>query len=84
MIIMTIIPDTLCFILWLHTGIKIKRIILTLIILTGGTVPYDGSPVDAVDHTHAALTVIYCLLGILGLIFAVACLIFNSLFKNKR
>jgi hypothetical protein len=52
--------------------------------LSGGNVPYDGSPVDAVDHTHVALTVIYCLLGILGLVFAVACLIFNSLFKNKR
>lgn len=53
-------------------------------ILSGGNVPYDGSPVEAVDHTHVALTVIYVLLGILGLVFAVACLIFNTLFKNKR
>ena len=52
--------------------------------LSGGNVPYDGSPVDAVDHIHPALTVTYCLLGIFGLIFAVACLIFNTVFKNKR
>lgn len=51
---------------------------------TGGVAPYDGSPVNAVDHTHVALTVIYCLLGALGLAFAVVCLIFNTVFKNKR
>lgn len=49
-----------------------------------GKVPYDGSPVVAVDHTHLAVTVIYCLLGIAGLVFAVACLVFNTLYKNKR
>ena len=46
--------------------------------------PYDGSPVDVVDHTHLAVTVIYCVLGILGLVFTVVCLVFNLMFKNKR
>ena len=51
---------------------------------TGGVTPYDGRPKPVVDHTHLAVTVIYCLLGILGLAFATICLAFNIVFKNKR
>ncbi|XP_064393896.1 gamma-aminobutyric acid type B receptor subunit 2-like [Halichondria panicea] len=49
-----------------------------------GVVPYDGSPQDVIDHTHLAITIIYSLLGIIGLAFVVVALIFNTLFRKKR
>ena len=50
----------------------------------GGAIPYDGSPQDVVDETHVAITAVFSVLGIVGLVLAVMALIFNLLFRKKR
>ena len=51
---------------------------------TDGVTPYDGTPNDVVEGTHSAVTVVFTLLASLGLLFTVACLVFNAAFKNKK
>ena len=50
----------------------------------GGEAPYDGVPEErnlAVDHS---LTVIFSILATAGIVFAVVCLAFNFIFRNKK
>ena len=51
---------------------------------SGGAIPYDGSPQDVVDETHVAITAVFSVLGIIGLVLAGMALIFNLLFRKKR
>ena len=51
--------------------------------LSGGA-PYDGSAVDAIHHNHVALVTIYSTLTTAGLVYTLICLVFNTLFRNKR
>ena len=49
-----------------------------------GLVPYDGVPNDEYVTVGVPVTVVYILLSVIGIIFAVLCLIFNFVYRNKR
>ena len=49
-----------------------------------GGAPYDGSADDVIHHNHKAMEVSYSIMASAGLIFAIACLAFNVLFRNRK
>ena len=49
-----------------------------------GLVPYDGVPTEEYVTVGVPVTVVYILLSVIGIIFAVLCLIFNFMYRNKR
>lgn len=49
-----------------------------------GLVPYDGVPTEEYVTVGVPVTVVYILLSVIGIIFAVLCLIFNFVYRNKR
>ena len=50
----------------------------------GGAIPYDGVPEEKEVSVDLSLTVIFFILATAGIVFAVACLVFNFLFRNKK
>jgi gamma-aminobutyric acid type B receptor len=51
--------------------------------LVGG-VPPDGTPVKVIHTFHVELVILFDTLATLGIIFAVCCLLFNFIFKDRR
>ena len=51
---------------------------------SGGLIPYDGVPTKKDVSVALSLTVIFSLLATLGIAFAVVCLAFNFIFRNKK
>jgi len=51
---------------------------------SGGVTPYDGVPDEEVMPVHSSLTVIFSTLAAAGMAFAVACLVFNFIFRNRK
>lgn len=49
-----------------------------------GLVPYDGVPERKIVAVHPILCGIYTLLACAGIVFAIACLVFNFKFRNTR
>jgi gamma-aminobutyric acid type B receptor len=47
-------------------------------------IPNDGIPIEDVVTVSVALTVVYVILATAGLVFAVACILFNIIFREKR
>ena len=47
-------------------------------------VPYDGVPQNFVERIHTAVTVVFCLLSTAGIVFAIACLYYNFLYRDKK
>ena len=56
---------------------------LILFISSGGEAPYDGVPTEEVVSVDLSLTVIFSVLATAGIVFGVACLVFNFIFRNK-
>ena len=50
----------------------------------GGVVSYDGVPTEKDVSVDLSLTVIFSILATVGIAFAVACLTFNFIFRDKR
>lgn len=48
-----------------------------------GVVPYDGSANDVIHPIAIPIIVIYDILAVAGIIFAVGCTIFNIVFRKK-
>ena len=46
--------------------------------------PYDGYPQNCIDEYNIVLLVIYNMMTVAGVIFAVVCTIFNFIFRNKK
>ena len=46
-------------------------------------IPNDGIPIEEVVTVSLALTVVYVILAVTGLLFAVGCLLFNLLYREK-
>ncbi|CAI8040047.1 hypothetical protein GBAR_LOCUS22327, partial [Geodia barretti] len=46
-------------------------------------IPNDGVPIEDVVTVSVALTVVYVILATAGLVFAVGCLLFNLLYRNR-
>ena len=46
-------------------------------------IPNDGIPIEEVVTVSVALTVVYVILAVAGLVFAMGCLLFNLLFRQR-
>ena len=57
--------------------------LIHLFCITGG-VPYDGKPIEVIETVDISLTVIFIVLSVAGIIFTIACLIFNFVFRDKK
>ena len=55
-----------------------------MLLMLDGLVPYDGVPGEEYVTVAIPVTVVYILLSVAGIIFAVLCLIFNFVYRNKR
>ncbi len=49
-----------------------------------GLIPYDGVPVEQIETVAVSLTVIYSIFATLGISFAIVCLTFNFIFRNRK
>ena len=62
--------------------------VLTIAILfvfnSGGILPYDGVPKEEIVTVHPALPAVYITLSCVGIAFAIACLIFNFVYRNAK
>lgn len=47
-------------------------------------VPYDGGAETAQHPLHTAVTIIYFILASVGLVYTILCLLFNTLFRNRK
>ena len=47
-------------------------------------VPHDGIPVEETVTVHISVTVLCVLLASAGVVFTVACLLFNFVFRNRK
>ena len=52
--------------------------------LIKGGVPYDGFPDERIHQTPLPIAIIYSIMATVGLIFAITCLVFNVVFRQKR
>ena len=50
----------------------------------GGAIPYDGAPEEKEVSVDPSLTIIFFILAAAGIVFAVVCLAFNFIFRNKK
>ena len=49
-----------------------------------GLVPYDGVEQKGIVTIHPALTAVFVLCGVIGIVFSGACLIFNFIHRNTK
>ena len=47
-------------------------------------VPYDGVPETNVERIHTSVSVIFCVLSTCGVVFAISCMLFNFVYRNKK
>lgn len=64
----------------LHFSIDIELQLLCYI----GSIPYDGVPNKETVTVHPAVTSIYIILALGGIVFAIVCLIFNFIYRNEK
>ena len=56
--------------------------ILCIFPLTDGQ-PYDGEESEMTDPVHEGVTAVMSILGFLGILFAILCLLLNFLLRSK-
>lgn len=49
-----------------------------------GLIPYDGVAGEVIVTVHPAVTSVYMILACAGIAFAIACLIFNYIYRKTR
>ena len=49
-----------------------------------GGPPSDGTTMKIIHTFNTALVVVFDCLAILGIVFAISCLLFNFIFRNRR
>ena len=59
-------------------------LLLILSHFPGDLIPYDGVPLQEEVSVALPLTVTFAILAAAGIVFAVACLVFNCIFRNKK
>ena len=47
-------------------------------------IPPDGTPIKVTNTIQIFLVIIFDVLAVVGIIFALICLVFNIVFKNKK
>ena len=55
-----------------------------VLIVAAGGIPNDGIAIEEVVTVSLSLTVVYVILATAGIVFAVLCLSFNLLYKQKK
>ena len=55
-----------------------------IVVLYTDGIPYDGVPINQIVSIHVAVSVIFFVLATVGIAFAVFCIIFNFIFRNKK
>jgi len=53
-------------------------------LIPGGVIPYDGVPLEQEVTAAISVTVIFSILATAGIVFAVACLVFNCIFRRRK
>jgi hypothetical protein len=53
-------------------------------ILTGGRIPSDGTPIVILNTYYAPIYIIYDIAVVIGIGFAIVCLLFNFIFRNRK
>ena len=61
----------------------VQNTILLPLYMIGG-IPYDGKPTEITRTVDISLTVIFIVLSTVGIIFAIICLIFNFVFRERK
>ena len=51
---------------------------------TDELIPYDGVPREEIVTIHPAVTSVYIILASAGIVFAIACLIFNFVHRTAK
>ena len=51
---------------------------------TGGRVPSDGTPEVILNTYYAPIYIIYDIAVVIGIGFAIVCLLFNFIFRNRK
>ena len=52
--------------------------------LADGLIPYDGVPAKEYVTIAVPVTAIFIFLALVGIVFAIVCLVFNFMFRKKR
>ena len=52
--------------------------------LVADGIPYDGKPMTVVTALFLPVTVVFDLLASTGIVFALACFIFNFIYRNHK
>ena len=47
-------------------------------------IPSDGTPIVVLNTFYMAIYIIYDVFVIIGIIFAIVCLLFNIIFRNRK
>ena len=65
---------------------KTKYLIIVMLCVStiDSIIPYDGVPRKEILTVHPALTAIFIIVGSVGILFAIACLIFNIICRNAK
>ena len=53
-------------------------------ILCAGPVPPDGTPIKRLSNQPLAFVIVYYTLATMGIVYALVCLLFNILFRNRK
>ena len=62
---------------WLHYNSS------TYIIHCLDGIPNDGVPIEDVVTVSLGITVVYTILAVVGIVFAIGCLLFNLVFRQR-
>ena len=68
--------------LYIILKIRLWNTILTNTCTDG--VPNDGVPIEKTVTVHVSMTVIFSAASAIGIIFAIACVLFNFVHRNKK
>ena len=47
-------------------------------------IPFDGVPQNFVENIHTGVTVVFCLLSTAGIVFAIACMCYNFIYRDRK
>lgn len=76
--------------LWLEKPLILCGMVRSTVYITNlalyftGSIPYDGVPKKEIATVHIAITCLYFVLAFAGIAFAIACLIFNFIYRNQK
>ena len=70
--------------LWNINWLLVLTTAILFVFNSGGIIPYDGVPREEIVTVHLALPAVFITLGCTGIAFAIACLIFNFVYRNAK